>query len=203
MGNGVRAYPAPPKRRTDRVTTETQRLPTVEAYAAWTDPEDDSVTELVEGRIVREPRPGAPHARVQFELARRLGNWMRERGSGEVLGESGFILSEDPPTVRGPDVAVLLERRTSDDEPGGWIRGAPDVAVEVLSPSDTSTNVHRKTLEYLSAGAVRVWIVDPEAHAVTVYRADGAATLLQEGDTLEDPEVLPGFSLPLEDLFGP
>ena len=124
-------------------------------------------------------------------------------GRGEILGESGFILSGDPPTVRGPDIAVLLERRESENEPGGWIRGAPDVAVEVLSPSDTSTGIQRKTLEYLGAGALRVWIVDPEANTVTVFRPDGSANVLQERDTLEDEDVLPGFSLPLAELFGP
>jgi len=181
--------------------TRTADLTTLKGYAESDEPEDEHVTELVRGTVVREPRPGRAHARVQFELARRLGNWVEERGSGEILGESGFILSDDPPIVRGPDVAVVLSPPSGDDEPGGWIRGAPDVAIEVLSPSDTSSVMQQKTLEYLEAGAARVWIVDPEANTVTVYRPDGSAALLRAPQRLDGEDVLPGFSLPLGELF--
>ena len=184
------------------MATDTQHLPSLEAYASWPDPEEGSVTELVRGMIVREPRPGASHGRVQFELARRLGNWAREGGHGDVLGESGFILSEDPPTVRGPDVAVMLGGGIREEGPGGWVRGAPDVAVEILSPSETAVRVQQKALDYLAAGALRVWIVDPEARTVTVYRPDGSMVLLREEDSLEDAELLPGFEVPLAELFG-
>ena len=95
-----------------------------------------------------------------------------------------------------------LEDYAAWDEPGGWIRGAPDVVVEVLSPTDTSSRMQRKTLEYLGAGALRVWIVDPGARTVTVYRPDGSATLLRGQETLDGEDVLPGFSLDLEELFG-
>ena len=176
-------------------------LTTLEGYAALDEPEDGCVTELVRGTVLREPRPGRTHARVQFEIARRLGNWVAERGSGEILGESGFILADDPPTVRGPDVALVLRPPSGAEEPGGWIRGAPDVAIEVLSPSDTFSAVQRKTLECLEAGAARVWIVDPGARTVTVYRPDGSATLLRASHTLRDADLLPGFSLSLAELF--
>jgi Uma2 family endonuclease len=177
---------------------------TLEQYADRDEPENDYVTELAKGVVVREPRPGRLHGRVQFELARALGNWMREHGpgEGEILGESGFILSEEPATVRGPDVSVLLTRRESRNNPGDWIRHAPDVAVEVLSPSDRSGAMQEKVTEYLQNGALRVWIVDPKGRTAMIYRPDGSATLLREGDTLEGEDVLPGFALQLGDLFG-
>ena len=84
---------------------------------------------------------------------------------------------------------------------GGWIRGSPDIAVEVLSPSDTSSGIQQKVLDYLEAGGARVWVVDPQADTVTVYRADGSAALLRGTDTLRDEALLPGFALPLSQLF--
>jgi Uma2 family endonuclease len=185
------------------MSTQTKLL-TLEDYAAWEEPENEYVTELVKGVVVREPRPGRLHARVQFELAHRLKLWLerRETGGGEVLGESGFILSDEPATVRGPDVSVLLTRRESRENPGDWIRRAPDVAVEVLSPSDRSGAMQQKIAEYLEAGALRVWIVDPRGRTATIYRPDGSATLLRPDGTLEGEDVLPGFALPLADLFG-
>jgi Uma2 family endonuclease len=89
-----------------------------------------------------------------------LRTWAKLRGA-VVTVESGYILSEEPATVRGPDVAVSLSRRSTEGVPGGWVWGAPDVAVEVLSPSDSASAIHQKTLECCDAGARLVWIVAP------------------------------------------
>ena len=175
-------------------------LLTLEEYAALDEPDDGHVSELARGVVVREPRPGRPHGRVQVRIAYTLESWARGVGA-EVTAESGYILSEHPATLRGPDVAVVLEPRRIEGEPGGWGRGAPDLAVEVLSPSDTSTANHQKTLDYLRAGTRLVWIVDPTARTVTVYRADGSARLLLERDALEGEDLLAGFSVPLAELF--
>lgn len=175
-------------------------LLTLDEYAALDGPEDAYVTELVRGVVVREPRPRRRHGRIQVTLAFHLEAWVRRHG-GEVTVESGFILAEDPATVRGPDVAVLRDPGSRESDPHGWVRGAPDVAVEVLSPSDTSASIHRKTLEYLEAGAKLVWVVDPDARTIVVYRPDGTANLLREPGTLPGEDVLPGFSLPLAEVF--
>lgn len=175
---------------------------TLADYAALDEDEDEYVTELVRGRVVREPRPGSLHGRTQVELAYHLRAWAQDHTDARVTAESGYILSDEPATVRGPDVAATLEPRPSEDAPGGWIRGAPDVAVEILSPGDTSSGIQEKTLEYLETGARLIWIVDPAARTVTVYRADGSARLLRRTDVLEGEDVLPGFALGLEDLFG-
>ena len=99
-------------------------------------------------------------------------------------------------------MAVVLKPRPSEGEPGGWVRDAPDVAVEVLSPSDTSSAVHQKVLEYLEAGARLVWLVDPEARTVTVHRPDGSANVLREHETLTGEGVLGGFSVEVREVVG-
>lgn len=181
------------------MTSETKLL-TLADYAARDDPEDEYVTELVRGVVVREPRPKRRHGLVQAELTYHLKGWAKRHGA-EVTVESGYILSEEPATLRGPDVAVVLEPRPSDGGPGGWVRDAPDVAVEVLSPSDASSAMQQKTLEYLEAGARLVWIVDPEARTVTVHRPDGSANILREHQTLTGEDVLVGFSVEVREIF--
>ena len=176
-------------------------LMTLEQYAAHEDTDERYVTDLVRGVLVREPRPGDLHGMMQVELGYRLREWAGARGA-RVTAESGYILEENPPTVRGPDIAVVVVPRSSEGQPGGWIRGAPDVAIEILSPSDTSSDMQEKTLDYLGASARLVWIVDPRARTVTVYRSDGTARLLRNADTLDGEDVLEGFSVPLPELFG-
>lgn len=178
---------------------------TLSAYARLQDPEHDSVTELVRGRVVREPRPSHLHGAVQAALAYHLSAWTRGQGVGRVYTESGFALATDPPTVRGPDVALVLGEPVTTATaagPGGWLSGAPDLAVEVLSPTDTSSRMQAKVLDYLEAGAQRVWVVDPETRTVTSYRPSGEAVVFREQDRLEEAAVLPGFGLALRELFG-
>ncbi len=99
----------------------TADLMTLEQYAAHTDTDERYVTDLVRGVMVRVPRPGDPHGAMQIKLGRLLGNWAHEHGA-RVTGESGYILAEDPPTLRGPDLAVVVVPRSSKGQPGGWIR---------------------------------------------------------------------------------
>lgn len=175
-------------------------LMTLEEYAALEEPDEAWVSELVRGTVVREPRPGSPHGVLQVELAYRLRRWAENSGA-RVTAESGYVLSEAPPTVRGPDLAVVLDAGRVGTGPADWTDGAPDVAVEILSPSDRSTDIHAKTLEYLEAGARLLWIVDPATRSVVVHRPDGSAQLLAGDAVLDGEGVLPGFALPLSDLF--
>lgn len=170
-------------------------------YAALEDPGHEYVTELVRGIVVREPRPRSVHGEVQVEVAFHLKAWARSRGA-IVTVESGYILSDQPATVRGPDVAVTVERRPAEGTPGGWIRGAPDLAVEVLSPSDSASLIQQKVLEYIDAGARLVWIVDPEVRTVIVHRPDGTASMLRDGETLTGEDVLEGFAVPVSEVIG-
>lgn len=183
-------------------TMRTEAAPmSLAEYAALHEPGDRHTSELVRGVLVREPRPGRAHGRIQSRLAGELDRWSRAVGA-EVTTESGYVLADDPPTLRGPDVAVVREPETVPTDERGWVRGAPDLAVEILSPRDTSTAIQGKTLDYLKAGARLVWVVDPLAHTLTVYRPDGSARLLREDDALDGEDVLDGFALPLSVLFG-
>jgi Uma2 family endonuclease len=175
-------------------------LMTLDEYARLDEPDESYVSELVRGVVVREPLPGTPHGSVQLAIGAALKHWARPVGA-LVTVESGYILSEAPATLRGPDVAVVVRPRSSRGNPGGWIRGAPDVAVEVLSPSNTSSAMQEKTLDYLNAGARLVWLVDPTARTVTVIRPDGSARILRAHETLEGEDVLSGFTVPLSELF--
>lgn len=158
--------------------------------------------ELVEGSVVREPMPSFGHGSASVKIARLLGNWVEPRGLGEVVGECGFVLRRDPDTVRGPDAAfVSAERLATWNGEGPFFEGAPDLAVEVLSPSNTRGEVERKVREYLAAGARRVWVVDPASRSVTVHRSGVAPRRLGQEDALDGGDVLPGFTLPVSRIF--
>ncbi len=166
-------------------------------------PEEDlHRIELVRGRLVREPRPGAEHGWLTGKLIGELEPFVRDRGIGLVVTETGFLLSNDPPTVRGPDVAfIAAEDLPPEGVPVGFWTVAPRLAIEVVSPSNTASEIRQKVLEYLAAGTRSVWVVDPPTRSVTTYRSRDEIRLLTMADELEGADVLPGFRLPLSELF--
>lgn len=157
--------------------------------------------ELVRGQLARMSPAGWWHGAVAAWLARVLLEHVEQTGAGTVFGaETGFLLARDPDTVRAPD-AAFVARRHSPTSPGpGYFPGAPDLAVEVTSPGDTFTAVHEKALCWLEHGARLVWVVDPDARRVTVYRSATDVRVLSAGDTLAGDEVLPGFAQPVDAL---
>ncbi len=166
-------------------------------------PDEPGRTELVRGRVVREPPAGFEHGRVAGRIMIRLGEHVLAHDLGEVLAtDTGFVLSQDPPTVRAPDAAFVSRARMPKPAPG-FGRLAPDLAVEVVSPSDTVERSHGRILDYLEAGTREVWLVDPVHRTVTVYRPRSEVRLLRIDDDLEGGVVLPGFRLPLSELFEP
>lgn len=159
--------------------------------------------ELSRGRVVREPAPGPRHGWIALRLGRRLADFAEDEGLGLVFVDTAFVLSAAEEIVRAPDVAFVSSGRVP---PQGvtdrfW-ELAPDVAVEVVSPSNTVSAMQRKALEYLDAGARLVWIVDPAERTVTVHRGRDDIRILAGGDALEGGATLPGFRLALTDLFG-
>jgi Uma2 family endonuclease len=173
---------------------------TVEEFERLPD-EDLYRIELVRGTIVREPRPGGEHGLISSELFSRLDRHVRAAGLGRVLVETGFRLPGSPATVRGPDVAFLARERLPARAPRSFWEGAPDLAVEVISPSDRWTRVQDKAFDYLDAGAREVWVVDPLARRVTVYRSRTESVVLGADSTLSGGTLLPGFELRLSELF--
>jgi Uma2 family endonuclease len=173
---------------------------TAEEYARL--PEGDGPDELVAGFVVWEPHPLPRHARIQVELASRLHAYSRSRELGVVLTECGFLLATDPDTVRGPDVAfVAVDRYDANEEAKGFFRGAPDLAVEILSPSNSAGEIHAKVADYLAAGSKVVWVIDPERRRASAYRTLLAPRMIPADGVLDGEDVVPGFRVTVSDLL--
>ncbi len=169
-------------------------------------PHDGRRFELIEGELIEMTPAGGEHGGIQADIAIDLGIYLRQQSgdnSWKVIGaETGFRIAQNPDTVRAPDVALVSwERWEMQKQRGGYFEGAPDLAVEVVSPGDRATEVQDKALEWLEAGARLVWVVFPRSQRVTVYFPDGTSRILRASDTLDGGEVLPGFSLPVADIF--
>ena len=164
---------------------------------------EDAPYELVRGELVPVSPPGGEHGELAVRLAFALENFVRPRRLGTVYVETGFILSRRPDTVRGPDVAfVTRERRASlGGRIRGYIPGAPDLAVEIRSPDNTAAELSAKAADYLRAGTRLVWVVDPAAQTVQVHRLGEPASITRAGASLDGKDLLPGFALPLNELF--
>jgi len=186
------------------VAESRERTPiTLEDYARL--PEDRRwKVEAVRGRLVREPRPAPLHNQVQGTLSYLLNAHERARpAGGVVLPETEFVLSENPLTVRVPDVAWVSAGRIP---VGGYAlprwHVAPDLAAEVVSPRNTMAELEERVADFLAAGSRLVWVVDPRARTVAVHVPNAQPRLLGVMDELAAGDVLPGFSVPVLELFG-
>jgi Uma2 family endonuclease len=159
--------------------------------------------ELVRGRLVRMNPPNADHGRIAALLAARLLTFVEPLRLGTVMVETGYTLSRNPDSVRGPDVSFVRSGRVGFPARRGFVPGAPDLAVEVRSPDDTIPDLLAKAAEYVAAGAELVWIVDPDDATVRVVRRDSGPVTLGVRDMLDGGSTVPGFSLSLTDLFNP
>lgn len=179
--------------------------PRATAADLWRLGEGDARRELVNGEVVEMPPTGGIHGKVVTRLARRLDEAAAARGTGEVItGDVGFVLHlpYDPERVRGPDLAFISTARLPDGRlPQGFVAGAPDLVVEVLSPSDNPADLQQRVRDWLEGGARLVWLIAPEAKTATVYRPDGSARLLRESEALDGEDVLPGLTIPLADVL--
>lgn len=166
-------------------------------------PDDGYRYELVGGNLVRDSPAGGEHGLIALRLGHLLWNWAHERRAGVVLAaETGFKLRSNPDTVRAPDVAfVSNERIPTEGVPRGFWEGAPDLAVEVLSPDDRMVDVLVKVRDYLDAGVLQVWIVAPQSETVTVYRSLRDVRVLCEDDVLAGADPVEGFGCSLRELF--
>ena len=165
--------------------------------------EDGFRYELVRGKLRRMTPAGNIHGHVSMRLGSGLEQFVRENRLGRVYAaDTGFRLGSDPDTVRAPDVAFVSRDRLEEvgEVPGYW-PGAPDLAAEVLSPSDTHAEVTEKSLAWLEAGCRLVLAVDPSQRTVTAYRSREDIGILTRGDTIDGADVVPGFALPVSDLF--
>jgi Uma2 family endonuclease len=188
-----------------------QEMMTVEEFLAL--PDDLGLDrELINGVLVEKPMTyrSRPHTRAQTRAGQRLANWLdtQRRPIGDVFsGEVGCRLPGRE-TIVGIDVAVFSEEiLAAQPDPGvdvdpRVIEGAPLLAVEILSPSDTQEGIWEKVDEYLAAGVPLVWVLDPHFQTVAVHRPAGTRETFHAGDELSCPDVLPGFSVTVSKLFG-
>jgi Uma2 family endonuclease len=183
------------------MSTEVQLMTADELLAM---PDDGFVYELIKGELIKvSPPPGHEHGLVTMNIAGPLFKYVKEKRLGNVYAaETGFLLAQNPDTVRAADVSFVRGERIekAGTVEGYWI-GPPDLAVEVLSPSDTVRRIEGKVGEWIEKGARMVWVVSPKLHMVTVYRSLTEIVVLTEKDTLDGGDVVPGFQIPIAEIF--
>ena len=160
--------------------------------------------ELVAGRIVAMSPAGVPHGLVVGRLNMRLCAFVAAHDLGLVTsGETGYWVCRDPDTVRAPDLAYVSHATIARWRDAGttYFPGAPDLAVEGLSPDDRWLHVEQKVHEYLHAGGATVWVLNPVSRTVHVFDAGVDGRALGDDGVLSGGDVLPGFETPIADLF--
>ncbi len=164
----------------------------------------DRNVELVEGEIADMPLPNPVHAAVLGNLASEIGVHVKRLASGNLLvGDAPFILERRPDgkdTLRGIDIAFLSFNRFPGPLPSEPLQIAPDLAVEIISPGNKAADIRQKIHQLLAAGTSIVWVVYPETRIVDVHTREGLATL-ESGDILSGGDVLPGFEIPVSEIF--
>ena len=174
---------------------------TLEEFYPWSQSEEAHY-ELVEGEVISKPM-SARAFYVASTLNEIFVEWVRRTRAGKWFPESDFrYLPRARRTVRKPDAAFISNARMADyDLEDAYINVSPDLAVEIISPSDKFYDVDRKLAEFFEAGVRRAWIINPDVPSVRVHRSFEDVTILRPGDELVDEEVLPGFRCPVDALF--
>ena len=159
--------------------------------------------ELVRGELRKMPPAGQTHGEYALSIGASLRAHARANGLGKAYGaETGFKLGSDPDHVRAPDAAfVSNERLRQIGESAGFALGAPDLAVEVMSPNDRYADVGEKVADWLDAGTLAVVVVEPRSRTVRVHRSQADVEDLGESDTLEVGDVVPGWRMPVREIF--
>jgi Uma2 family endonuclease len=175
---------------------------TADEFLEW--PGDPGLRqELIRGEVVSMSLPGGQHGAIALEIGRLIANHAKPAKLGRVYAaETGFIVEHDPDTVRGADVAfVRTERLVAITNPQKHVPFAPDLAVEVRSPSDRDDEVEEKVQTWLKAGTLMVWTVDPESRTVTIHRPGSDPVTLGVDEQLTGADVLPGFTCRVAEFF--
>lgn len=166
-------------------------------------PDDGFRYELLKGELKKMPPSGEEHGRITINFTTPLDQHVKANRLGVVYAaETGFLVSSNPDTVLAPDTAFISQKRFEEvGKVKGYWPGAPDLVVKVISPNDTYSEVEEKALQWLNAGARMVVVVDPRKRTVTVYRSLTDITILTEEETLDGGDVVPGWRMPVGDLF--
>lgn len=184
------------------MTTSGQRI-TAEDLLRLPDDGYRFCSELVNGELIIKPLADAVHGFLAMKVSCRLAEHVQSRKLGQVHATgTGFRLASNPDTVRAPDAAFISRQRIEEigDVEGYW-PGPQDLAVEVISPNDTYTEVEDKVLSWLDAGTRMVIVLNPRQQNVAVYRSRTDIAILTKSDTIDGKDVVPGWTLAIEDLF--
>ena len=160
--------------------------------------------ELVEGVLVELMAASRGHERTAARVTRYMDTHADRHDLGEVYTSNrGYVTgSNSPATSRMPDVSFVSTARLSQPELAGMLYdGAPDLAVEILSESNTPAEIAQKIDEYLNAGGKAVWVIDIDARTITVHTPNAPPLILTDADTIDGGDYLPGFTCPLVDLL--
>jgi Uma2 family endonuclease len=181
------------------IMSSTTHLMTAEELIAL--PSGQHRYELVKGELLTMSPSGEEHGRLSATIALLLGNFVRAKNLGIVYGaEAGFKLETNPDTVLAPDAAFInIERAGSASK--GYRSGPPDLAVEIISPSERKSKVEQKTNQWLSFGARAVWLIYAQNRTVEIVLANGERTLFTEGHELVDDVVVKGFRVLVAEIF--
>lgn len=166
-------------------------------------PDDEYAYELVRGELLVMSKPGFRHGRIAANIGGLLWEHVRKARCGVAFAaDSGFLLGSDPDTVRAPDAAFISnERMEQVAEMSKFCKGAPDLAVEVVSPNDPPRAVREKALMWLTAGTIAVLVLDPAERTAMVYRPEDDTQVHHGGDTVDLGDAVPGFSAGVDELF--
>ena len=166
-------------------------------------PDDEWRRELVDGEIIRMTPTGAAHGVVTAWIGHLLNEHVSARGLGVCCGaETGFILRRNPDVVRAPDAAFIAAHRIPGTGiPASYWPFAPDLAVEVVSPSDRLADIQAKVAEYFAAGTRQVWVLDPASRTVRAHRSARDVQVFDVDGTLTGGDLLPEFRCEVRRLF--
>jgi Uma2 family endonuclease len=167
-------------------------------------PDDNMRHELVRGELHTMTPSGHEHGEIVVNLTLPLAQFVRTKKLGKVYGaETGFVLARDPDTVLAPDISFVSNQRLQTlTSKKGFFPGAPDLAVEIMSPSETMKKAQKKAQDWIDAGTSLVWLVNPKTATVTTFHKSAEPVVLQIGEDVDGGELLPGFTLPLSEIFG-
>ena len=184
------------------MTIRTPALITAEEFASL---EDLGSVELIRGRVIPVTKPKPKHGRIAMQFGAAISGFVKQHKLGEVYAaETGFVVEHNPDSVRAPDVSFVRAELVLGHDEEEWYPHSPDLAVEVLSPTDRAGTVDEKVRMWLDGGARSVWVADPASESVTIHHPDGSTHLIKSDERLHDEVVLSGFSVsPLSQLFRP
>lgn len=162
---------------------------------------DGMLHELNEGEFVSVTHPKFRHTRIAHRLQEVLSGYLQAKPTGEIFLEAGCLLRVDPPTLRVPDVSYLSADRIRQAPLDEYVEGTPELAVEIVSPSDSAEDLDQKVMQYLAAGSLSVWVFCPRTRKIHIHRAHSNPLVVEENQFLEAPELFPGWSVRVSDLL--